>query len=584
MRAKLRDRLRRTEAFLREDGVVWKIALLFALFEFLSALWDVPSSFGWENDGIAPRDLFAGVGLNLKLGSAHRYPLFHNLLVALLSLPALLIAVLWGSDFSALAIKDRVLSVPCMTSIALVAKVVSVMMAVVTVITVARIARRTSGPVAGRLSALCLVCMVTFSFYGRTSNLDVPYLCWSVLALDRLLDIAEHHERRDYVAFGVLLALAVATKDQAYAGFMLTAPLFLMLPILERRGDDRRRSVAHAALSAAAAGGSYLILSGAVFNPTGFLARVRLLTGPNSQDWRQYEQSPTGMLANLKDIALGQSAQAWSWPLTALAWAGVGLVLLGPRGNGLSRRSLRLLPLCYLVSHLVFFTLAVGRSEHRFLLPVFAVLAIYAGSAAAALIERIRGERLRQLVAAGGGLLLLWNLGRVLVISIVGFRDARRPVEEYLAGLPPGTPVETYGHTVYQPRFDRAGHNRVTRIDPASSPSSRNPIAGVTEVRAAYGAVAERRPGVIVVAGEAAHRLRDAKPTGGRMASVQHTRSTSNADARSYFAAIEADRLPGYKTIIETGPRVPGWFEKIVPYQIQGTIGGRYRVLVATGD
>jgi hypothetical protein len=58
----------------------------------------------------------------------------------------------------------------------------------------------------------------------------------------------------------------------------------------------------------------------------------------------------------------------------------------------------------------------------------------------------------------------------------------------------------------------------------------------------------------------------------------------SDADARSYFAAIAADRLPGYKTVIDTGPLVPSWFGEIVPYQIHGTTGGRYRVLAATGD
>ena len=39
----------------------------------------LPGTFGWECDGIAPRDLFMTVGANLTPGSGHNYPLFHAL-------------------------------------------------------------------------------------------------------------------------------------------------------------------------------------------------------------------------------------------------------------------------------------------------------------------------------------------------------------------------------------------------------------------------------------------------------------------------------------------------------------------------
>lgn len=39
--------------------------------------WDLPSSFSWENDGLAPRDIFAGISENLRPGHAFRYPLLH---------------------------------------------------------------------------------------------------------------------------------------------------------------------------------------------------------------------------------------------------------------------------------------------------------------------------------------------------------------------------------------------------------------------------------------------------------------------------------------------------------------------------
>src|SRR6187397_1812180 len=70
-----------------EDSAVALVALCFALSKLVAVGWDVPGSHGWENDGIAPRDLFGGLANNLVPGHAHRYPLLHYLLLAVLSLP-----------------------------------------------------------------------------------------------------------------------------------------------------------------------------------------------------------------------------------------------------------------------------------------------------------------------------------------------------------------------------------------------------------------------------------------------------------------------------------------------------------------
>jgi 4-amino-4-deoxy-L-arabinose transferase-like glycosyltransferase len=560
-----------------EDPVVARIALGFCVFAWVASLWDLPSSFGWENDGIAPRDLFGGLANNLKPGSAHRYPLLHYLIVGVGSLPALLFALLSGSDFSGAAIQERVLSIPCMTAVSLVAKLISIAMSALTLATAARIARRTHSELAGRFAALSLAVMVSFSYYARTSNLDAPYLFWSFLALDRLLDIAESPTRRDYALFGLLVAAAVATKDQAYAGFVLTAPGYLGLFALKAPARDRRARLLGVLWTALAALGGYAVMSGALVNPTGFVARIALLSGPNSQDWRQYEPTIAGRFANLEDLWLARSAHAWSTPLLGLAGLGVASAVIR-RLRHRDQERLTLLPLVYCASHLVFFALVVGRAQHRFTLPAYAALSIYAGCGAALLFAWRPSSALHRWLSFALSAVFAWNALRIVALAAVGFLDARRQVEALLEGAAPGTRVETYGLTVYQPRFDRLSRHEVTRVDPTSAPRKRNPIRGMSEAKAPYGAVLERSPDVIVVADYFAERFVERELDEGRMTSRERARAQADSDARHHFGQILAAQLPAYRAR-EVRPLVPRWLELLVPYRIHGSLGGSYRYL-----
>ena len=167
-----------------------RIALVFALTELITLAWDLPGSHGWENDGIAPRDLFGGLANNLdpvtRIATRSFTISFWRCPASRCSSPPRSPA-----RSAADAVRDRVLSVPTMTSLSVIAKLVATAMAVVTLVVLARIVRRTVGERAGRFAALFAATNLTFAFYGRVSNLDVPYLFWTVLALDRLLDMAE---------------------------------------------------------------------------------------------------------------------------------------------------------------------------------------------------------------------------------------------------------------------------------------------------------------------------------------------------------------------------------------------------------
>lgn len=544
---------------LAEDRVVGYLVCAFALTQLIAVGWDLPGSHGWENDGIAPRDLFGGIAENLTPGRGHRYPLFHYLILGLASLPVLLIAVLSG-PLTGDAIRERVLSVPCMTGISLIAKLIAVAMACVALVTLARIVRRTFSERAGRLAVLFAATNLTFAFYGRVSNLDGPYLMWTLLALGALLDIVQRGTHRSYQAFALFAAAAVATKDQAYASFVLSAPLYLVvLPLLRRSSfaPDHFRRV----LIASGVGlGAYLALSGALFNPTGFLARIEEMRGPASQSWRGYSKDWAGLSANLRDVMALGPLVFWPLPVLVLAWCSALVTLVLPRhGDTFGARAGRALPFVAGVSSLVFFTLVVARSEHRFLLPLGTFLAAYAGIGADALLGFAAGLRAERPAALLLGGLVGWAGLQSFAVQLTQLGDARRSVTALLSRLPRGSVVETYGLLVYQPHFDVSADSpyRVQRVGP-ERPRSRNPLVGAAELQAPIGDVEARRPDVLVLphgfANPYLQREGAARPLSGVVVERQRDGGTVE-----FVRAAVAGRLPHYRLALHAEPRMPAF-------------------------
>ncbi|HEY3495174.1 MAG TPA: glycosyltransferase family 39 protein [Polyangiaceae bacterium] len=568
---------------LAEDRVVATIAVAFGLSELVTLVWDLPGSHGWDNDGIAPRDLFGGLADNLTPGRTHQYPLLPYLVLGVACLPILLAAALFG-PLDAAAVRERILSVPCMTGISVVAKLLAAVLACLALVVLARIVRRTHGARAGRIAALFAATNLTFAFYGRVSNLDVPYVAVTLLALDRLLDIVERGTRRSYVAFGVLAAAAVSTKDQAYAAFVLVAPLYLVVLPLVRRDrfapDHFRRLLRAGGIALAA----YAIMSGALFNPTGFVKRLGVLRGPASQDWRTYSRDPAGLLANLKDTFASQPTAFWPLPLLVLVWSFAVVAIVRPPGRTLLfERAPRALPLVAGLSSYVFFTLAVGRSEHRFLLPIGCLLSAYGGVAGDMLLSLARSTRAQGIIWLGLGAALAWAGLRSSAAHLTQLGDARNRARELLAHVPRGTVVETYGLLVYQPHFDvsETSRYRVERVGP-EPPNKRNPLVGAREVQAEIADVGARRPDVLVLTGGFANSYLAEQRDASRPLSAVVRERRKNADTVEFVHQATSDALPGYRLVARLNPALPRFASALGlrPLAIHATIGLPVWVLV----
>jgi len=571
---------------LREDRTVAWIVVVFALSQLVAIGWDLPGSYGWENDGIAPRDIFAGIAINLTPGQGHRYPLFHNLLIGVLSIPILLPAALSAESWTLPALMEQILTVPTMTGVSLVAKLAGVLMACVALVAIARIARRTVSAEAGRWAAVWAATCLSFAYYGRVSNLDGPYLMWTALAIDRLLSAAETRKRRDYVLFGVLAGAAVATKDQAYAGLVLPGLIYvLLLPLRNDRPFGPRAAHYKNTVFATLAGALSLgALGGGLFNPTGFMARLRELTGGASQDWMNYARTPEGVFRNVVDIVAGQEAYYWPWLVVALCWVGVGIVVVRPGGEGIRSRTFRLLPLAAGISSLVFFTLVVARCEHRFVLPMGFWLAYYGGIASAAVLARVAGKGpvLLRGVQVALGLLVFWAAGHSFEVQLTQRGDARNEVHAFLATLPEGTLVETYGWLVHLPHFDVSASSpyRLQRVSRRPI-ETRNPLVGAEEIDEPYGNVYARRPDVLVVPESTAREFIPRPLRAGMAVAAVGERFQSDTDAQAFFRAVLSDSLDGYEVVFIAEPQLPSWAKALgaQPVQVHASVGNRQWIL-----
>ncbi len=548
-----------------EDVWVARLLVAFVLLELAALGWDLPGAYGWENDGGAPRDLFGGIANNLTPGHGHRYPLFHYLLIGILSSPVLLL-----DAFIALArgfeIQEVVVSVPSMTAIALLAKLTSVTMMSVALLALARVFRNCFSTQAGRWAVLFAATNLSVGYYGRVTNMDGPYLMWTALAIDRLVLLAKRGRSSDYAAFAIFVAASMATKDQAYASYALTGPLYLIvLPLLQRHafaaGARHFKQLARA-LGIGALG--YAVLSGALFNPTGFVARLRMLTGTNSQDWKTYESTPAGWWANIQALFHNQPEFWWPWPVVAFAWLGVlGIARRAPRATqpGMVWRAL---PLVAGISSTVAFTLVVGRDAHRFVLPLGFWLAGYAGVAAAGLVESVKMPWLKRLGFAGAAALVGLGLAQSLELLVTQWTDPRRDVEAFLARQPAGTRVETYGLGVYLPRFDLSDHSPYSVTHVRADPKRRPPlIVGMHTIVDDYSRVSERRPDILVIPEAFAERFLGKRAEAHRIERKALERYIEARGALDFFPAAARNRLVGYERLEVGQVRLPRWYRAL---------------------
>jgi hypothetical protein len=526
---------------LSRSPLFW-ILLVAAGLRLAGLVWGLPASDGWDDDGFAPRNFLAALALTWKPGSYFTYPPLHALLLALPSLPVAGWALAHAPSLSQHDVIAALIQPGTATYFAVVARLVSLGMSLGIIWSVGEMARLLAGPRAALFAAGACALNMALTYYGQVSNLDVPYLFWAMLSLLSVMRATTEHEPRRFWHAALFAGAAVATKDQAYALFLLTLPLGLaMWFAVDPWPRQNARPVLMTLLRAALASLALLLLvDGAFTNPAGFLRRIAFLAGPASSDYARYSHGPHGWLALLSDVAAYYMGGGYG--VIAMALAVLGLAVHWARRKG-AVWAAGLLPALAVISFTLCFNFAALRSDDRFLLPQAILACVYIGVACEMLVFAAQ-PWLRIGAQAVLAVAALLAIHQAMAVDAAMLLDPRYEAGVWLAAQArPGDRIEVYDRNWLLPRFPPQA--RVTRVGPGD-PARRNPLPGVTELGEGFSA--PRSPRFILVSSVWARRyLQPALPLApGHIYSRLQQSDFRNADARSYFAHLVGEQL-GYR-------------------------------------
>lgn len=513
--------------------------------------WGLEGTWSWDNDGIAPRDVFPGIAFTFTPGEYYTYPPLHLLLLAVLCLPLGIRAAIRAPSLTKAGLIAGFLEPTTAIGVSLIARTVALVASGILAAAIYRTFRRTHGRRAAAFAALSSAGLTSLSFYIHTSNLDVPFLAWSGVALT-LFTKALVENRPDQLRKPLIaVAAAVATKDQAYALFLLSLPVYFIGWLALTPAPDRPNFVKKSLTAIATGVLALLAFDGAFFNPLGFRARVRFLLGSASQDYAEYAKDWSGRLRVGKALIVAAPEHV-AWPLLALVPVGLLLAMevrtpATPIDADPARRARRrlaaYLPALFAVSFAIAFNMQARRTEHRFAMPVWFYLATYAGVGADHLLKRLKPGTPRRWTPAAAALIAAAGLFRAFEVDVNLAADTRYAVEGWLRSLPANTTVETYGGLVYLPHFPP--NCSVTRIgvDPAKK---RSPLTGAREVQAHFASIEERRPAYVVAnATWAAPYLVDPGTfdADGRVAPTVFLKSAGDSEGVGFFRDLFGGKL-----------------------------------------
>jgi hypothetical protein len=441
--------------------------LLLALVLFGCGIWwGLPGRWGWAGDELHPSSW--GEAISWQAPTNHhewhlRYPPLHFAVLQGTSFP-----LRWLIDHGYLFAGDKT-GVAGLTALIYFGRFISLIMALGTLLVLYRVGREIYDRRSALFTVLITMCIAPLVYYAKMGNLDVPYLFWFALSLLFYLRILKQHRLRDYVLFAAAAAAAVCTKDQAYGLYSL-APLPILYSLYRR--DFAERGAVHglaralvdkrmllAALTAALLFG---VFGEVLFNPQRFAVHIKLLRGPMSENYQDYEDTAEGhqMLLSLfvKQVAFVLD------PLLALVCiAGIGVTAWRAVRKQADEEDLLLGCVFFLfVSYYVTFLNLILFSYDRYLLPVAVILAFFGGRALGLLTRPgVRWLRLRQVAVAAGFVYAL------LYASSVDARllaDSRYYVEDWIQkNAPRPLSVAAVGRKKHIPRFQWIPWEKVLR-------------------------------------------------------------------------------------------------------------------------
>lgn len=414
------------------------------LLNVLGVWWGFPD--GWAPDELGSSDVIDGMGQWFSSGWYSRYPPFQYYVLGIFTAPFLLADVVRPSEPAAQGVGAMLF---------IVNRLVSVGMAMGTVIIGYFCARRLAqgalnGRLAGVLAAATVSVVLPFIYYSKVANLDVPYLFWLALSMLAYVQIIQDAPgSAAYRLFALAATLAICTKDQAY-GFFVLPGLHVIVrryqQLAAARADPVRRLLTDRALlsSAAIALAAFVVFDNLLFNFSGFIEHVRVITGGASAGYQMVPGTVGGRLQLSLDVV---RLMRWSlgWPLFVLAAAAVAA--------SIARRDRALWLLLPALSYYLSFLNVVLYAYDRFLLGLCFLIAIIMGCRLAEWVARRGAPAIAATaliaVAFGQALLTAASLDAMMIA------DSRYAAQQWVrANVARDASILLVGPRVYLPVLD----------------------------------------------------------------------------------------------------------------------------------
>jgi hypothetical protein len=415
--------------------------------------WGLPYIYTWGADEMLPALVLDGMRTGFSSGWHNIYPpgAFY-----LLSVPCAPFAWLRHVDALDLGgLYER-------TALVVLARFATLTLALVSVWLVYVIARELERPAPAAVAAATLAAFTPlYLYYGRTANIDVTcgtFVLAAIAVYVRLLKTPGWTP--GYVALGVCSAAAVAIKDPSVA--FLPGIALHLVAVRFRDAGSMRALIRHRGLWLALAAflAAFALLFNLVWNWHGFLAHVRVITGPASSGFRVHPNTVAGLIALAADV-LAQVRWSLGWAATLAAFAGV----LVARRRGWPNLPLLVPSLSYLLC----FTAVVGFSYDRFQLIPVTLACVAAGTAVGAWWTSAAWRRAARMLAV---LALGYTAAHGLSVVVLTLHESRYAVERWLLDrVSPTSAVGWIGRLAYLPRLlPFGGYELATRQDLTGDP------------------------------------------------------------------------------------------------------------------
>jgi hypothetical protein len=375
-----------------------------------------------------------------------QYPLFQNIMQALLVGPYLLCLYLTGGlgrpyPLYPFGLTDPVSALRMAT---LLARLVSLLMGagVVTIAfeTAKVLWNRTTGLIAGVL----VLTIYPMFYYSRTSNVDMGALFWTALGLLVFAYCLRDRLTVNRAAWlGVFAGLATGTKDASWPAFLMIGAVVARQHLRESTLTAFRDKYRPLWVGAATASAVYVTASGFIFRPSRFFLHLRWITGWGLPTLYRLPPTPSGYARLMVDTAI-TLIDAFGAPMAICVIAGI--IVAAWR----DRNTLKwILP----GVGIVLFVLVPARFVLlRYVLVVAYVLAFFA---AFLFNQALTVPRLRRVAPLLLLLVVGWSLTRGTDLTYQMLRDPRYEVAAWLhQNTRPGDRVLYYANSGNLPPLD----------------------------------------------------------------------------------------------------------------------------------